>query len=258
MRTDFQIALLCAVASIPAGLAMSEAVEYIPWLKAHAGFGFWSSLGVAFFLLAFAAKIAIRGEQAAEREGAKKRMIPLSGMIIFGFAFICCAAWYFWPTPSMEQTPVNKVAIGSLVFDSGQMEIRHKINTDQTAGRMLFVLRNGTDKLIAFKAVLYGDINGTAINPEHKYFTGFIYPNEKSKMVSDMVENIVVYDTSSPSQPSIVGRLRYEIQYKSADEDNFYRETAKTLIYSGFFQATEQARRTEEPTTVLFSDSLEK
>jgi hypothetical protein len=24
-------------------------------------------------------------------------MLPLIGMIVFGFGFIVCAAWYFWP-----------------------------------------------------------------------------------------------------------------------------------------------------------------
>ena len=35
MRRDFQIALLCAAAAIPAGVAMIEAPEYFPVLNPH-------------------------------------------------------------------------------------------------------------------------------------------------------------------------------------------------------------------------------
>jgi hypothetical protein len=98
MRKEFQISLICAIASSPAGLAMSIAMEYFPFLKGHPGGAFWSSFGVTIFLLIVAAIIAVRGERAAEREGAKKRMIPLIGMILFGIGFIGCASWYFWPT----------------------------------------------------------------------------------------------------------------------------------------------------------------
>jgi hypothetical protein len=76
---------------------MSTATEYFPFLKGHPGDAFWISLGVTIFLLILAAIIAIRGERAAEREGAKKRMIPLVGMIFFGIGFVGCAGWYFWP-----------------------------------------------------------------------------------------------------------------------------------------------------------------
>lgn len=97
MRKDFQIALLLAVASLPAGLAMSIAVDYFPYLKEHPGVGFWFSTGATFLLLSLAALIAIRGEQEAEREGGQRRMIPLIGMIVFGVGFVGCATWYFWP-----------------------------------------------------------------------------------------------------------------------------------------------------------------
>jgi hypothetical protein len=102
MRKDFQIALLLAVASLPAGLAMSIAIEYFPFLKQHPGIGFWASFGVTVLLLALAGVIAIRGEQAAERSGAKKRMIPFVGMVVSGVFFVVFAAWYFWPVTILD------------------------------------------------------------------------------------------------------------------------------------------------------------
>jgi hypothetical protein len=98
MRKDFLISLLCAISAVPLGLAMSVAPDYFRALKAYPGTFFWSGIGLTAFLLVLAAIIAIRGERAAEREGAKKRMIPLVGMILFGIGFIGCASWYFWPT----------------------------------------------------------------------------------------------------------------------------------------------------------------
>jgi len=113
MRKDFQIALLCAIASLPAGLAMSIATDYFPFLKEHPSIGFWGSLGVTFLLLALAVIIAIKGEQAAERCGAKKRMTPFVGMILSGIFFLGFAAWYLW-SPMRGGVPVFSAIITSL------------------------------------------------------------------------------------------------------------------------------------------------
>ncbi len=98
MRRDFQIALLCALSAIPAGVAMIEAPEYFPILKTYPGAFFYGSSTFTIGLLGAAVLIAIRGERDAEREGAKNRMIPLIGMIVCGIGFLGFAAWYFWPT----------------------------------------------------------------------------------------------------------------------------------------------------------------
>jgi hypothetical protein len=107
MRKDFQIALLCAVSAFPLGLAMSVAPDYFPALKAYPGIFFWGGISITAFCLMLAAVIAIRGEHAAELDGAKKRMVPFAGMIIFGAAFLGCTAWYFWPSPRAEQPRGN-------------------------------------------------------------------------------------------------------------------------------------------------------
>jgi hypothetical protein len=98
MRRDFQIALLCAAAAIPAGVAMIEAPEYFPVLKAYPGTFFYGSAVITIGLLGAAVLIAIRGEREAEREGANKRMIPLVGILLFSAGFIGFALWYFWPS----------------------------------------------------------------------------------------------------------------------------------------------------------------
>jgi|HubBroStandDraft_5_1064220.scaffolds.fasta_scaffold71264_2 hypothetical protein len=76
MRRDFQFALVLGLAALPAGMAVSEAIEYFPYLKGHPGVGFWGSFAITVVLLVFALGIAIRGEHKAEQEGAKRRLIP--------------------------------------------------------------------------------------------------------------------------------------------------------------------------------------
>jgi hypothetical protein len=97
MRKDFQVALILAVAAFPAGLAVSEALEYFSFLKEQRGISLLASSVVTLVLLAIAAIVAIRAEREAERRGAKKRMVPLVGMIVCGIAFLGFASWYFWP-----------------------------------------------------------------------------------------------------------------------------------------------------------------
>jgi hypothetical protein len=68
MRIDLKIALTLGIAAPPAGLAVSEAIEYFPYLKAHPGLSFWASTLATLALFASAAALAVRGERHAERE----------------------------------------------------------------------------------------------------------------------------------------------------------------------------------------------
>ncbi len=98
MRRDFQIAILLALAAIPAGVALMAAPEYIGILKEYPGPFFWGGLIVAAVLIGAAIIIAFRGEASQPRSGHRRRMIALAGMIIFGLGFVGAAAVYFWPT----------------------------------------------------------------------------------------------------------------------------------------------------------------
>ena len=48
--------------------------------------------------------MGVRGERDTEREGAKKRMTPLTGMIVCVVGFVGFATWYFWPPQSSVRT----------------------------------------------------------------------------------------------------------------------------------------------------------
>jgi hypothetical protein len=96
MRKDFQIALILALAALPAGLAVSEALEYFPFLKEHSGTAFLVSSAVTFILLGLAAVLAIRGEREAERGGAKKTHDSLGRHDYIGnFVFMICSMVFF-------------------------------------------------------------------------------------------------------------------------------------------------------------------
>jgi hypothetical protein len=97
MRRDFLFALILGLAALPAGLAVSEGIEYFPYLRGHPGVGFWGSSAVTVLVFTSGVIIAIKGERQAEREGVRRRMLPFIGMLVFGSGFIVCVAWYFWP-----------------------------------------------------------------------------------------------------------------------------------------------------------------
>jgi hypothetical protein len=108
MRIDFQIALILAIAALPAGVAVSEAIEYFPYLKAHPGLSFWASTLVTLALFASACALAVRGERDAEREGAKRRIIPLIVVTVFALGFLGSSTWYFWPqSTSQSASPLS-------------------------------------------------------------------------------------------------------------------------------------------------------
>jgi hypothetical protein len=97
MRKDFQIAILLALAAIPAGVALMAAPEYIGVLKEYPAPFFWGGLILAVGLIGAAIVIALRGEASEPRSGHRRRMIALVSMIVFGLGFVGSAAVYFWP-----------------------------------------------------------------------------------------------------------------------------------------------------------------
>ncbi len=106
MRPDFKIAILLALAAIPAGVALMAAPEYIGILKEHPGPFFWGGLILASGLIGAATIIAVRGEALEPRSGHRRRMIALAGMVICGVGFLGFSALYFWPTATTKKSAV--------------------------------------------------------------------------------------------------------------------------------------------------------
>jgi MFS family permease len=122
MRIDFKIAILLAVASIPAGVALMAAPEYFAFLKEYPGLFFWGGLILTAVLIGAAIGIALRGEAREPRRGHRRRMVALAGMIVFGIGFLVCAGIYFRPS-SWSQT---EIPLGSLELQTPIMELYHK------------------------------------------------------------------------------------------------------------------------------------
>jgi len=116
MRRDFQIAILLALAAIPAGVALMAAPEYIGILKEYPGPFFWGGFALTAGLFGAAIAIAFRGEAAEPESGHRRRMIALIGMIIFGLGFLGSATVYFWPARSITDLAGTPESASDIVF----------------------------------------------------------------------------------------------------------------------------------------------
>ncbi|AZG76288.1 hypothetical protein [Methylocystis rosea] len=188
----------------------------------------------------------------AHHIGARQKMLAATGMVFFGVGFFLCLAWYFLLPVS------SSIAIGSLIYVTGTMEIHHKITNNYTFGRMTFDIRNNTDTLLFYTAKLFGNINGVEVNKDREEFSGYIHPRATQRLLSSMANDIKPIKSDSAHDPTFVGVLRYEIKYKGVDERDFVRETAQTLTYNSWVTFTGKPNIQVDKLTVLFSDSMEK
>jgi hypothetical protein len=79
MRKDFQVAILLALAAIPAGVVLMVAPYYAEAaLKEYAAQFVWGGLSLTALFILAAIIIAVRGEAAEPRVGHKRRMIALA------------------------------------------------------------------------------------------------------------------------------------------------------------------------------------
>jgi hypothetical protein len=110
MRRDYQIAILLAIAAIPAGIALMAAPDYIEVSKEHPGLFFWGGFILTICLVAAAIVIALRGEASGARPGHRRRMIALT-LVIIGLLFIGGGVGvYFWPTRPTDAPYLARLA----------------------------------------------------------------------------------------------------------------------------------------------------
>ncbi|MGX4806642.1 hypothetical protein [Bradyrhizobium guangdongense] len=90
MRVDFKIALILAVAALPAGAALMVVPEYLHLSGAAVPITFWGGIALAVALILIAAIIALRAELEAPKSVGRwglKRMWPQYLMAVCGVGF---------------------------------------------------------------------------------------------------------------------------------------------------------------------------
>lgn len=108
MRPDYRIAILLAVAAFPSGAALMVASEYLHLNPTAVFATFWGGIAIFLLLIAFAVRIALRGESKEPPVGHKRRMIALIGMTVCAVGLVGFAAMFFWPAPKSHS--ISEVA----------------------------------------------------------------------------------------------------------------------------------------------------
>ena len=106
MRRDFLIAIVLAVAALPAGTALMAAPEYLHLTGVALALTFWGGIGLTFVLIIAAIAIALRGESQSPAKGHIQRMTAILGMALFGIGFVACAIWFFVQRPPEAGKPL--------------------------------------------------------------------------------------------------------------------------------------------------------
>jgi hypothetical protein len=102
MRRDFQIAIILAVAAIPAGVALMAAPEYLHLTGKRLALTFWSGSVLTVLLITAAVILALRGEAQTPFKGRSNRMIAIVGMALCGLGFVGFTIWFFSQRPGYE------------------------------------------------------------------------------------------------------------------------------------------------------------
>jgi hypothetical protein len=105
MRRDFQLAIILAIAAIPAGTALMAAPEYLHLTGNALAATFWGGAILTALLIVLALAIALRGEAQAPQRGHPQRMAAILGMAFCGAGFVAFAILFF-----VQRPPTSEVA----------------------------------------------------------------------------------------------------------------------------------------------------
>lgn len=242
MRIDFVIALLLFGASVPGSYAVSYASERVGFLKNHSDIAWYGSVVLAAALVLLAMIVAVRGEKKAERKGARKRMLPLIGMLVSGTAFVACFVWYMAPArepvadkpDSIQTADIEPLKVGTLRFVTANVEVERSQSTNESAATVKVEIINDSDKLIFFHAVTAGNVNGIAFDPNKIQFDGYAFPHKETYLYSRRVPGLTLAVDNTVSQATVKAIYEYDIQYKYVEEKRFSRRTARGINISLF------------------------
>ena len=97
MRVDFQLAIICALAAIPLGLAVMAAPLYWNIPRHYLGLFFWGGLGSTAALFGLAAVIAFKGD-APFVPSPYAHKVAMGGMVMCIIGLVCSATVFYWPS----------------------------------------------------------------------------------------------------------------------------------------------------------------
>jgi hypothetical protein len=208
MRRDFQIAIILAVAAIPAGVALMAAPEYLHLTGTSLALTFWGGIVLTVLLIVAAVILALRGEAQTPSEGRRNRMIAIVGMAACGLGFIGFTIWFFSQRPGYE----NLASAVGIKTDGREPEAPQSLaqlfktdfeRTLRTNSEL--TLTSPQDATITDKVLIqiYNDMDtGT-------YFVGFYVP------MSPRTPEIIRYLTDGYLSPTL--QLRQGVEITSRD-----------------------------------------
>jgi hypothetical protein len=122
MRRDRLIAILCALAAVPLGVALMAAPLLFPTLPRLALASlFYGGILSAVVLIGAAVVLALRDQEGADNTREPNKLIPIVGMAVCLLGLLGFASWYFWPKPIISDIAAAKpglhMAINKVTFD---------------------------------------------------------------------------------------------------------------------------------------------
>jgi hypothetical protein len=123
----------------------------------------------------------------------------------------------------------NTPPIGSLHYITATLELSHAKLSDQWAGQVKVEIENATDRLIFFRAITAGNINGIAFADNRVTFDGYIQPGRRTTLLSKRIIGFNVDLNAGFSEPIVLAIYEYDLAYRFADEKEFSRRSARGL-----------------------------
>ena len=208
MRRDFQIAIILAIAAIPAGIALMAAPEYLHLTGTSLALTFWGGIVLTVLFIVAAVILALRGEAQTPLKGRSNRMIAIVGMAACGLGFVGFAIWFFSQRPGYESV-ASAVGIKNDIPEAGTpqtLELLFKTDFERTLRtNSELTLTSPQDATIADKVLIqiYNDMDtGT-------YFVGFYVP------MSPRTADIIRYLADGYLSPTL--QLRQGVEITSRD-----------------------------------------
>ncbi len=150
----------------------------------------------------------------------------------------------FWKETSKTKSEVPKnspkvdtvldinLPFGSLKLADATMRVANRKSINETLVQMYFDLENSSDQDIEYKAKLSGDANGISPDPKEVAIQGWILKHNKTRLIYSDIAPLKLVNPPTISQPVLVGRLSYSVEYGPHGKSTYERMSSKTLQFT--------------------------